>query len=182
MLQLLCSEVGENVSVIALSSVPGWRGRAEQIRNLQQKITELQIRLSEHEKSQKEFSSGKKRNRNYVSSLYIFISKIYNCLTLLIYNLFILFASLERQNLANLRVVEKERRQQIENTAKEFRQAEVALETSKRKLDAAKARIKVLENELNIAKGNVTMLNEKRSHDDRLIDALNVSSNQEDPI
>lgn len=86
-------------------------------------------------------------------------------------------ASLERQNLTNLRVVEKERRQQIENTAKEFRQVEVALETSKRKLDAAKARIKALENELNIAKGNIVMLNEKRSHDDRLIDALNVSDN-----
>lgn len=82
---------------------------------------------------------------------------------------------LDRQNLANLRIVEKERRQQIENTAKELRQTEVALETSKRKLDASKARIKVLEHELNIAKGNIAMLNEKRSHDDRLIDALNVS-------
>jgi len=78
--------------------------------------------------------------------------------------------------LANFRIAEKERRQHIENTAKELRQAEVALETSKRKLDASKARIKVLEHELNIAKGNIAMLNEKRSHDDRLIDALNVSN------
>ncbi|XP_026824385.1 coiled-coil domain-containing protein 13 [Ooceraea biroi] len=138
--KLLCSEVGENVRITALSSVPGgWRGRAEQIRSLQQKVAELQIRLSDHERSQKEFSS----------------------------------ASLERQNLTNFRVAEKERRQQIENMAKEFRQAEVALETSKRKLDAAKARMKVLENELSVAKGNIAMLNEKRSHDDRLIDALN---------
>lgn len=87
-------------------------------------------------------------------------------------------ASLNRQNLVCLRNVEKERRQQIENTAKELRQAEVALETSKRKLDAFKARIKVLEQELSIAKGNIAMLNEKRSHDDRLIDALNVSDDQ----
>ncbi|XP_029678452.1 coiled-coil domain-containing protein 13 [Formica exsecta] len=137
--KLLYSEVGENVNISILSSVPGgWRGRAEQIRNLQQKVAELQIRLSEHEKSQKESS-----------------------------------VILDRQNMANLRIAEKERRQQIENTAKELRQAEVALETSKRKLDASKARIKVLEHELNIAKGNIAMLNEKRSHDDRLIDALN---------
>ncbi|KAL6439018.1 hypothetical protein ACFW04_003786 [Cataglyphis niger] len=137
--KLLYSEVGENVNINTLSSIPGgWRGRAEQIRNLQQKVTELQIKLCEHEKSQKESS-----------------------------------VTLDRQNLANLRIAEKERRQQIENTAKEFRQAEVALETSKRKLDASKARIKVLEHELNIAKGNIAMLNEKRSHDDRLIDALN---------
>lgn len=94
-----------------------------------------------------------------------------------LYNFFatIYLAALDRQNLANLRIAEKERRQQIENTAKELRQAEVALETSKRKLDASKARIKVLEHELNVAKGNIAMLNEKRSHDDRLIDALNVS-------
>ncbi|GAB1860624.1 Coiled-coil domain-containing protein 13 [Camponotus japonicus] len=134
--KLLYSELGENVNINTLSNVPGnWRGRAEQIRNLQQKVAELQIRLSEHEKSQKESS--------------------------------------DRQNLANFRIAEKERRQHIENTAKELRQAEVALETSKRKLDASKARIKVLEHELNIAKGNIAMLNEKRSHDDRLIDALN---------
>ncbi|XP_077272327.1 coiled-coil domain-containing protein 13 [Temnothorax americanus] len=137
--QLLCSEVGENISFSALSSAPGsWRGRAEQIRNLQQKLAELQTRLSENERSQKE-----------------------SC------------AFQDRQNFAYLRNVEKERRQQIENTAKELRQAEVALEASKRKLDASKARIKILEQELSIAKGKTAMLNEKRSHDDRLIDALN---------
>lgn len=84
----------------------------------------------------------------------------------------------DRQNLINLRFAEKERRQQIENTARELRQAEVALETSKRKFDASKARIKVLEHELHVAKGNIGMLNEKRSHDDHLIEALNVSNIQ----
>ncbi|XP_011703109.1 PREDICTED: coiled-coil domain-containing protein 13 isoform X3 [Wasmannia auropunctata] len=134
--KLLCSEVGENVSISALSSIPGgWRGRAEQIRNMQQKLLELQMKLSENGRFQKESS--------------------------------------DRQNLACLRNVEKERRQQIENTVKKLRQAEVALETSKRKLDASKARIKVLEQELSIAKGNIATLNEKRSHDDRLIDTLN---------
>jgi len=77
-----------------------------------------------------------------------------------------------------LRNVEKERRQHMENTAKELRQAEVALDTSKRKLDASKARLKVLEQELSIAKGNIATLNEKKFHDDRLIDALNVSDDQ----
>lgn len=96
-------------------------------------------------------------------------------------NLFLLLRKdpsgiLDRQNLAILRVAEKERRQQIENTAKKLSQAEVALETSKRKLDASKARIRVLEHELNVARANIAMLNEKRSHDDRLIEALNVSN------
>nr|KAF7401909.1 hypothetical protein H0235_015245 [Vespula pensylvanica] len=123
--KLLCSEVGENVTVSGLSSqLGGWRGRAEQIRLLQQKVSELQLKLSEYDGTVKGSS-------------------------------------------------EKERRQQIENSAKELRQAEVALETYKRKLEASKARIKVLENELNTTKANIAVLNEKRYHDDHLIEALN---------
>ncbi|KAK2587141.1 hypothetical protein KPH14_002899 [Odynerus spinipes] len=138
--KLLCSEVGENVTVAGLSSQPGgWRGRAEQIRLLQQKVGELQSKLSEYDSSIKGSFA----------------------------------VSIERKNLANLRQAEKERRQQIENSAKELRQAEVALESYKRKLEASKARIKVLENELNATKANVAVLNEKRSHDDHLIEALN---------
>ncbi|XP_043489333.1 coiled-coil domain-containing protein 13-like [Polistes fuscatus] len=137
--KLLCREVGDNVTVTGLSSqLGGWRGRAEQIRILQQKIVELQNKLSEYDGTLK---------GSFVSS--------------------------ERKNLANLRNAEKERRQQIENSAKELRQAEVALETYKRKLEASKARIKVLENELNGTKANVAVLNEKRSHDDHLIETLN---------
>ncbi|KAG5333116.1 CCD13 protein, partial [Acromyrmex heyeri] len=132
--QLLCSEVGKNISISTLLSTLGdWR-RAEQIRCLQQKLVELQN--SGNGRSQKELSLS------------------------------------DRKNLTCLRNAEKERRQQIENIAKELRQAEVALETSKRKLDASKARIKVLEQELSIMKGNIATLNEKRSHDNRLIDVL----------
>ncbi|KAF7383383.1 hypothetical protein HZH66_012733 [Vespula vulgaris] len=48
--KLLCSEVGENVTVSGLSSqLGGWRGRAEQIRLLQQKVSELQLKLSEYD-------------------------------------------------------------------------------------------------------------------------------------
>ncbi|KAG5346727.1 CCD13 protein, partial [Acromyrmex charruanus] len=132
--QLLCSEMGKNISISTLLSTPGdWRG-AEQIRCLQQKLVELQN--SGNGRSQKELSLS------------------------------------NRKNLTCLRNAEKERRQQIENIAKELRQAEVALETSKRKLDASKARVKVLEQELSIMKGNIATLNEKRSHDNRLIDVL----------
>ncbi|XP_076668040.1 coiled-coil domain-containing protein 13 [Andrena cerasifolii] len=134
--KLLCSEVGENVSTSSLSSQPGgWRGRAEQIHLLHQKVTELQTKLSDYEGTQR--------------------------------------ASIEKKNLSNLRNIEKERRQQIENSAKQLRQAEVAIESYKRKLEASKARIKVLEHELNVTRGNVAVLNEKRSHDDHLIETLN---------
>lgn len=82
--------------------------------------------------------------------------------------------SLDSKAAANLRNLEKERRQQVENSARELRQTEIALENMKRKLEAAKARIRVLESEVCVAKRNVMLLNEKRSHDDQLIEALNV--------
>ncbi|XP_014611853.1 PREDICTED: coiled-coil domain-containing protein 13-like, partial [Polistes canadensis] len=48
--KLLCREVGDNVTVTGLSSqLGGWRGRAEQIRILQQKIVELQNKLLEYD-------------------------------------------------------------------------------------------------------------------------------------
>ncbi|XP_071861175.1 uncharacterized protein [Bombus fervidus] len=133
--KLLYSEIGVNVNLNNLLNQSGWRGRAEQIHLLQQKITELQSRLSEYEGTQK--------------------------------------TSIERKNLANLRNVEKERRRQIEDSAKQLRQTEVIVEGYKRKLEASKARIKVLEHELNVAKGNIAILNEKRSHDNHLIETLN---------
>ncbi|CAD1474962.1 unnamed protein product, partial [Heterotrigona itama] len=136
--KLLYSEIGENVNLSNLLNQSGWRGRAEQIYLLQQKITELQSRLSEYEGTQ-------------TTSI----------------------ASAERKNLENLRNVEKERRRQIEDSAKQLRQTEVVIEGYKRKLEASKARIKVLEHELNVAKGNIASLNEKRSHDDHLIETLN---------
>ncbi|XP_076245371.1 uncharacterized protein LOC143185927 [Calliopsis andreniformis] len=135
--KLLCSEVGENVSISSLSSQPGgWRGRAEQIHLLQQRVTELQTKLSDYEGTVKT-------------------------------------SIVERKNIANIRNAEKERRQQIENSAKQLRQAEIAIENYRRKLEASKARIKVLEHELNLTKGNLAVLNEKRSHDDHLIESLN---------
>lgn len=83
--------------------------------------------------------------------------------------------SVDRKSLASLRTAEKERRQQVENSAKQLRQSEIAIEGYKRKLEASKARIKVLENELAATKGSIAVLNEKRSHDDQLIETLGVS-------
>lgn len=143
-----------------LSNQSGWRGRAEQIYLLQQKITELQLRLSEYEGTQKT-SIGTKQNAIVIYHRYLF-------------KMYILLVSAERKNLENLRNVEKERRRQIEDSAKQLRQTEVVIEGYKRKLEASKARIKVLEHEINVAKGNIASLNEKRSHDDHLIETLNV--------
>ncbi|XP_033360425.1 tropomyosin-2-like [Bombus vosnesenskii] len=157
--KLLYSEIGVNVNLNNLLNQSGWRGRAEQIHLLQQKITELQSRLSEYEGTQKTSIGIKTKFR---SCRFLFIS----CMSCIL-------VSVERKNLANLRNVEKERRRQIEDSAKQLRQTEVIVEGYKRKLEASKARIKVLEHELNVAKGNIAILNEKRSHDNHLIETLN---------
>lgn len=154
------SEIGVNVNLNNLLNQSGWRGRAEQIHLLQQKITELQSRLSEYEGTQKTSIGIKTKFR---SCRFLFI----RCMSCIL-------VSVERKNLENLRNVEKERRRQIEDSAKQLRQTEVIVEGYKRKLEASKARIKVLEHELNAAKGNIAILNEKRTHDNHLIETLNV--------
>ncbi|XP_076657900.1 coiled-coil domain-containing protein 13 [Halictus rubicundus] len=162
--KLLCSEVGENVSLANLSNQPGgWRGRAEQIQLLQQKVAELQSKLSDYEGGHcQKTSTGIEnlltrvdKNEKRSDNDQRFSS-----------------ASVDRKCFASFRSIEKERRQQIENSAKQLRQSEIAIEGYKRKLEASKARIKVLEHELNAAKGSIAVLNEKRSHDDQLIETL----------
>ncbi|XP_063976167.1 coiled-coil domain-containing protein 13 isoform X2 [Diachasmimorpha longicaudata] len=137
--KLLCSEVGENVTITGLLNHPGgWKGRAEQIQHLQQKISDLQHKLSDSEKS----SRG--------SSI-----------------------SLELRSSYRTKSVERDRKTQVEHLGKELRQAETALEGNRRKLEAARARIKVLENELSDSKRTIIILNDRKAHDDQLIQALN---------
>lgn len=81
----------------------------------------------------------------------------------------------EQRNIAYLRNLEKERRAQLENSSRELKKAEMTLEASQKKLQAARARINILENDLGGARTKIMLLNEKRTHDDQLIEALNVS-------
>ncbi|XP_048507334.1 uncharacterized protein LOC105693140 [Athalia rosae] len=173
--KLLCSEVGDNVTIASLASSGqqnGWRGRAEQIQQLQQKITELQSKLSEYEGTCKGSVTGDDiAPIMKLDTIHSFVDTNSNA-TQKLY----MAALTERGRCSrNLRNIEKEKRQKAEESAKELREMTLALEASKRKQDAAKARIKVLENDLTTAKQSVAIMNEKRSHDDQLIQALNVS-------
>lgn len=76
----------------------------------------------------------------------------------------------------DLRNLEKKRKQQIETLTTESKQLENTLENMKTKLSASKARITMLENELDGAKKNIALLNEKKIHNDHVIEELNVSS------
>lgn len=162
------------MSIASLSShQSGWRGRAEQIQQLQQKIGELQSRLNEYEGSSKRGSEGRKRR--LIENASIFIYQKVNNIRALISSGAISVTSAEKRQARSLRNVEKERRQKAEDSARELQETNAALETCKRKLEAARARIKVLENDLATGRHNVALLNEKRSHDEQLIEALNVS-------
>ncbi|XP_011310888.1 myosin-11 isoform X1 [Fopius arisanus] len=138
--KLLRSEVGDNVTISSLLNHPGgWKGRAEQIQQLQQKLSELHQRLGE---------KSEKSARNSAISL-------------------------ERRNSYRTKSIERDRKTQMENLSRELRQMEIALESNKKKLEAARARIKVLENETSDSKRNIIILNDRKIHDDQLIEALN---------
>ncbi|KAK0095823.1 hypothetical protein PV326_007297 [Microctonus aethiopoides] len=127
--KIICREIGDDVTIASLSHnnlSSGWKGRSQQIQQLQQKIIELQHKLNNHNQK-----SSSERN-----------------------------------------IVNK-KRQQNENSSRELRQAEVTSENNKKKLEAARARIKVLENDLCLTKNNLILINEKKLHDEQLIEALN---------
>jgi hypothetical protein len=56
-----------------------------------------------------------------------------------------------------------------------LKDTEATLENTKKKLEASKARIAVLENDFNMSKKTIALLNEKTTHDNQLISALQVS-------
>lgn len=71
--------------------------------------------------------------------------------------------------------MEQERKNQIESLTKELKHSEITLDDKIKKIEAYKARIKILENNINNLKRDIILLNEKKIHDNQLIEALNVS-------
>lgn len=157
------------MTVATLSSQPGgWRGRAEQIHQLQQKVSELQLKLSENDTTRKK-SLGSK----LICPTAVYIYVIYAHSKIIWRSLILPLA--ERRSSSSIRIFDKERKQQIENLTKELRETEAVVENTKKKLEAARARTAVLENDLNTSKRTIALLNEKTTHDNQLIEVLHVS-------
>ncbi|XP_049951861.1 coiled-coil domain-containing protein 13-like [Schistocerca serialis cubense] len=135
----LANEVGEAVAVSQLGS---FRGRAQQILQLQRRVAELQDRLSQQQQQpgQAASSSGDHGVSPAQSQL--------------------------------LQQMEKERRAAHEQTVASLRETQLQLEDSRRRLEGQRARTKVLEAELRDLKQKMTVLLEKGEHDNQLVAAL----------
>ncbi|KAF7992260.1 hypothetical protein HCN44_001585 [Aphidius gifuensis] len=136
--KLLQNEVGSNISISGLLNCPGnWKGRAQQIQQLQQKINDIQ-------------------SKNDVDRSSRSASVIY-----------------DKKCTLQLKLMEQERKNQIETLTKELKHSEITLDDKIKKIEAYKARIKILENNINNSKRDIILLNEKKLHDNQLIEALN---------
>ncbi|XP_027753416.1 coiled-coil domain-containing protein 13 [Empidonax traillii] len=149
--KLLASEIGEDVNIQSLLANSGsWRGRAQQILVLQNKVRELEGKL------------GQNKSRRSVMEIGEDFLALEDPRRL----------SAQEKHLLKLRNLEKEKKEALEKLAGEHRALQKSHEEVKNKLDASKARNKILCGELKILKAQIVTLLEKGKHDDELIDAL----------
>ncbi|XP_050165705.1 coiled-coil domain-containing protein 13 isoform X3 [Myiozetetes cayanensis] len=149
--KLLANEIGEDVNIQSLLANSGsWRGRAQQILILQNKVRELEGKL------------GQNKSRRSVMEIDEDFLALDDPRRL----------SAQEKHLLKLRNLEKEKKEALEKLAGEHRALQKSHEELKNKLDASKARNKILCGELKILKAQIVTLLEKGKHDDELIDAL----------
>ncbi|XP_075602947.1 coiled-coil domain-containing protein 13 isoform X4 [Balearica regulorum gibbericeps] len=149
--KLLANEVGEDVNIQSLLTNSGsWRGRAQQILVLQNKVRELENQLRQN------------KTRTSLSEIDEELLALTGPRKL----------SAQEKNLLKIRSLEKEKKETLEKLTGEHDALQKSHEEVKKKLDASKARNKVLCSEVKTLKGQIITLLEKGKHDDELIDAL----------
>ncbi|XP_022109142.1 coiled-coil domain-containing protein 13-like [Acanthaster planci] len=167
--KILSSELGENVNIQDIKNDnSSWRGRAQQILLLQNKVSELNRQLDQFksrpgtEMSLEEqfMTMDVSDDRSSLTSALPRGPKGGGGGTMD-----------ERQKL-RIRQQERGRREEQEKAALELKSMEEDYSKLKEKLEASKARNKVLANEIKSVKQQLTTLLDKGKHDNELIEAL----------
>lgn len=144
--KVLSQEIGENVNIQSLlNETTNWRGRAQQIIALQQKVDELKVQLEssngeiQSERGDKVSTARRRKEEKYREEL---------------------------------RRIEREKKEAAESATSRLKSLESEHGIVKEKLEASKARIKVLSNENKGQKAQVQTLLKKSRNDDEFVEAL----------
>ncbi|XP_006812058.1 coiled-coil domain-containing protein 13-like [Saccoglossus kowalevskii] len=153
-------EVGDSVNIQSLlnTNAGGWRGRAQQITSLQNKVSELRSQLGQLQTRPDTEMSLEEQFMTMGTTL----SPRSTAAS----------SGYDDKNRSKIRQMEKERKEAKERAAAELKALEEDYSKMKEKFDASKARNKVLSNELKMLKQQMSTLMEKGKHDDELIGAL----------
>lgn len=140
--RVLTKEVGDGVSVSALlSGVSGWRGRAQQIASLQNKLAELKQQVQRPSKI-----VGRESGRVDQSSS----------------------SRVEARQKATLEKLEKERAKNLEGARVELEHAQADCAKAQQQCQALKARNKVLSEDIKSLKSQLAMLQARTPENDRV--------------
>eukprot|EP00899_Mesostigma_viride_P011534 jgi/Mesvir1/20381/Mv12288-RA.1 len=144
LMRALLREVGEDAVLSKILADDGdWRGRAQQISLLKDKIKELQRQLKAGGGSGT--ASGAEESGS---------------------------PSFDDRHRSNLERQERDRRKEFEVTKEELQSARLEVATFKGKYEAGAARIRILEHEVRSLKEKLQTLLTKAATDDKLVDAL----------
>ncbi|XP_041372186.1 LOW QUALITY PROTEIN: coiled-coil domain-containing protein 13-like [Gigantopelta aegis] len=147
--KILQKELGDSVNVQSLLSTNStWRGRAQQILTLQNKVEDLKAQLEAQQSKEAAFEdqfTGKSSARRKTQ---------------------------DDKYKEELKKLERERKENKERAAAELKALEEEHAALKQKIDATKARNQVLSSEMKSMKQRMSTLLEKGQNDDELIQAL----------